>query len=191
LKLWPAGADEEDIYLDEEYYDVDHIVDHRIHNGVMEYRVRWTGYSAEDDSWVPFQEMNAACARAALEYIEGMPEDAFPDRIRRGKPAAHPKQTVPEQTVPDVVDSKDRPATGTTGQQGAQHVLTPVQVNKREERLAARQRRMGPAPGTEKLAPEKVEAIRKMQQMLQRKLVEGGEVTENTAPEVGRATNNA
>ena len=29
LKLWPEGAEEEDIYATEEYFDVDFIVDHR------------------------------------------------------------------------------------------------------------------------------------------------------------------
>jgi transposase InsO family protein len=33
---------------------VDDILDHRVSNGGLEYKVRWKGFSAEDDSWEPY-----------------------------------------------------------------------------------------------------------------------------------------
>ena len=75
LKLWPEGAEEDDIYVTEEYFDVDFIVDHRWEKDPNTgeertlYRVRWCGYGALDDSWIPFTDMNAPCAREAYEYM--------------------------------------------------------------------------------------------------------------------------
>ena len=52
LKLWPAGADAEDVYLDGSYYDVERIVGSRRNKkGAWEFRVRWQGYAAKHDTW--------------------------------------------------------------------------------------------------------------------------------------------
>jgi hypothetical protein len=72
LKLWPVGADDEEIYMDDSYYDVDSIVGHKIEKGQkgLLYRVRWVGYGAADDEWLKFADMNPSCMRHALEYIK-------------------------------------------------------------------------------------------------------------------------
>ena len=69
LKLWPSGADAEEVYLDEDYFDVDSIVDHKLVKGEVLFRVRWTGYTAADDTYMAFKDMNAALGREALEYV--------------------------------------------------------------------------------------------------------------------------
>ncbi|MDC0525355.1 DNA cytosine methyltransferase [bacterium] len=70
LKLWPSGADEEEVYLSEDYYDVEKVVAMKQVKGDTLYRVRWQGYAAADDSWVAFADMNGACARAALDFLQ-------------------------------------------------------------------------------------------------------------------------
>ena len=73
LKLWPEGADDEDIYITEQYYDVDRVIGHKKGkkaDGGLLYRVRWVGYGAADDEWIAFKDMNGPCARAALDYLQ-------------------------------------------------------------------------------------------------------------------------
>jgi len=122
LKLWPAGADEEDVYLDESYFDVEKIVGHRKVKGVLEFRIRWQGYAAADDTWLSFSDMNAALGREAYEYMKQ--SDLQLDVVPAKKKA---KQCNPP---PPTVDSKSE------------------QTDARERRLAERQKRMGNAPAT-------------------------------------------
>ena len=75
LKLWPEGADDEDIYITEQYYDVDRVIGHKKGkkaDGGLLYRVRWVGYGAADDEWIAFKDMNGPCARAALDYLQSL-----------------------------------------------------------------------------------------------------------------------
>lgn len=48
----PVPGAQEDVYV------VDRIVDERLHNGKREFRVRWTGYSQDDDTWEPASHFN-------------------------------------------------------------------------------------------------------------------------------------
>jgi hypothetical protein len=158
LKLWPEGADEEDIYLDEDYFDVDSVVDHRkTKAGVIEYRVRWTGYTAADDSWMPLSDMNAACARAALDYMNSASSSTEANgEADNGEPAAEADNN---DGTPDEGVQPPAPEQG-TGVQGA----SKEQTDRREERLRARQARMGPAlPLPQDGAPEMEKALRRLQ----------------------------
>ena len=139
LKLWPAGADDEEVYLSEDYFDVDKVVaTKKGSDGAVLYRVRWQGYGATDDQWIQFQDMNGACARAALDFIQAQ-EGADADEQQDG------------------ADSEGSDAPAEESQNGAAVQSEPPQVpdgerqdDERARRLAARQERMGPArPGKE------------------------------------------
>ncbi|CEF67731.1 Chromo domain/shadow and Chromo domain-like and Chromo domain-containing protein [Strongyloides ratti] len=43
---------------EEDFYNIEKIVDHRFVNGVKEYRVRWENYSPEDDTWQTIDTFN-------------------------------------------------------------------------------------------------------------------------------------
>ena len=146
LKLWPEGADEEEVYLSDEYFDVEEVVDAKVQGGETVYRVRWTGYSAAEDSWLAFHDMNGPCARAAMEFIEKRSWERMP-------PPVPPAQ-------PPVVE----PAVTTSADPVYRQVPIPVgassQSDARDARLAARQARMDagvqqPGAGTpEAAAPQ-------------------------------------
>jgi hypothetical protein len=48
LKLVSQDA----LIAEEEVYEFDGIVDHRMNNGQREYKIRWKNYTAADDSWI-------------------------------------------------------------------------------------------------------------------------------------------
>ena len=140
LKLWPIDADEDDIYLSEEYFDVDFIVDHKKDKkGKMLFRVRWVGYGAADDEWLSLDEMNGPCGRAAWDYMQehcseegaSTSEDATPASVS-APPAAAPEAAGPSQ-IPTSVSAP--PGT----EEGAS------EPDARARRLAAREERLGAA----------------------------------------------
>ena len=136
LKLWPSGADDEEVYLSEDYFDVDKVVASKVVNNQTLYRVRWVGYGAADDSWIPFSDMNAACARAALDFIQAQDEPEQPKEIEPPATSADSPATV-EVAVPPPAHP---PPLADENNQGEK------QLNARELRLAMRRQRMGAAP---------------------------------------------
>ncbi|RPG35591.1 MAG: hypothetical protein CBB72_005435, partial [Muricauda sp. TMED12] len=146
LKLWPSGADEDDIYLSDEYFDVEKVVGHKKDkNGNVLYRVRWAGYSAADDSWLGFGDMNGPCARAALDYIRDQ-DPQMAEELDRPIDVGEPTD-VPDAT--DVEPPVSAPAEATPQDVPvaiAAPSLPDAELSSREQRLAARQARMGPAP---------------------------------------------
>ena len=127
LKLWPAGADVEDVYLDESYCDVEKIVGHRKdRKGAWEFRVRWQGFTAADDTYLAFEDMNAALGREAYAYLQG-------HGISKDVPSA-PADDVPEAPPPlaQAPDPAQVQAEEARRQERAE----------RDERLAQRQKRM-------------------------------------------------
>jgi hypothetical protein len=53
---------------EESDYEVDHIVDKRRTRSELEYRVRWKGYGAEDDTWEPLENLDNG--RAKIKKFE-------------------------------------------------------------------------------------------------------------------------
>ena len=167
LKLWPSGADEEEIYLSDEYFDVDKIVSSKTVKGTDAakdktlYRVRWQGYGAADDSWLTFEDMNGPCARAALEFIRAQEggnagdddspafdvDDDFTNGSDAEEPLSDDDDTFADAEEIAVDDSSpvDAPA------------AAPPELSAREARLANRQSRMGPAP-----SPNSSRALREL-----------------------------
>ncbi|ORY78108.1 hypothetical protein BCR37DRAFT_394618 [Protomyces lactucae-debilis] len=60
----------------ESYWEIEDIVDDRIRNGKKQYRVRWVGYSARHDTWVPEEHSLEDCPEAVQEYLERKAEEA-------------------------------------------------------------------------------------------------------------------
>ncbi|XP_053546966.1 heterochromatin protein 1-like [Bombina bombina] len=42
-----------------EEFDVESILDSRFHNGKLQYLIRWLGYTSDEDSWEPFDQVHA------------------------------------------------------------------------------------------------------------------------------------
>ena len=143
LKLWPAGADDEEVYLSEDYFDVDKVVaTKRSNDGTVFYRVRWQGYGAADDQWIQFQDMNGACARAALDFIQAREEADADEQQEQGTPADADVDDEDFPVIEEEADTPQGPPAQTAGNR---------QDGERARRLAARQARMGPADADGKL----------------------------------------
>lgn len=52
---------------DEEIYEVESILGHRVVNGQEQYLVHWKGYDSKDDTWEPLENV-ASCADIVKEY---------------------------------------------------------------------------------------------------------------------------
>ena len=66
--LKPTGNPEttEDIEANDAEYEVEEILDKRTRKGVTEYKIRWKGYSNEDDTWEPTSHLN--CPERIREF---------------------------------------------------------------------------------------------------------------------------
>ena len=39
-------------------FEVQEILDHKLRKGIWSYKVRWLGWGAKDDTWVPEEQLN-------------------------------------------------------------------------------------------------------------------------------------
>lgn len=53
---------------DPTYYHVDAIVGRRERDGVVQYRIKWTGYPRSQNTWEPHENLNPAALVSAEEY---------------------------------------------------------------------------------------------------------------------------
>jgi hypothetical protein len=102
---------------EESDYEVDHIVDRRGTRSKLEYRVRWKGYGAEDDTWEPLNNLDNARAKVKtfekrLKKTQARSQATAHGRGGRGgrgrgrqAHAGHAKASVPVVAVV-VVDSE-------------------------------------------------------------------------------------
>ena len=72
-------------------YEVERILDSRIHRGRLEYLVRWKGYGAADDLWLPARDVSGA-RRLVTEFHWQNPE--APQRIAAAVYATLPFRTL-------------------------------------------------------------------------------------------------
>ena len=163
LKLWPKGADANELYRQEGYFDAECVVDSRVRDdGQREYRVRWAGFATSDDSWLLIDDMNAAMQQEAFAWIrEHLSTDTDDDE---GFDDSDDVGAEDERvgTDGDYSDNDDTAAAELTDDEGAGEELrqpTPS-AKSRDQRLADRQVRMGPVPEQEGHIPR---AVRELQ----------------------------
>jgi hypothetical protein len=64
----PAVADEQPGPVENDEYEVEKILRKRTHKGALQYLVRWKGWGAKFDSWLPLEELDHA--QEVLEAFE-------------------------------------------------------------------------------------------------------------------------
>ena len=77
--------------------EVEKILDSRVFRGRLEYLVRWKGYGAADDLWIPAKEA-VGSKRRITEFHKRNPE--APKRISAATYAALPFQPIENFTEP-------------------------------------------------------------------------------------------
>lgn len=62
---------------DKETYEVERIIEHRVSEGNMEYRIRWKGYTAKEDTWEPEDHIDTPeCIQEYWASLEAVTEDS-------------------------------------------------------------------------------------------------------------------
>ncbi|XP_030283835.1 M-phase phosphoprotein 8 isoform X4 [Sparus aurata] len=105
-KVEPADSEQDE---EEDVYEVERIIDMRVEEGEVLYRVRWKNYCSDDDTWEPEAHLED-CREVLLSFKKNMAEV-------KSKKEAEPKKTVKVlPTKSDVFDAdsesdgdKDRP----------------------------------------------------------------------------------
>ncbi|XP_073329510.1 M-phase phosphoprotein 8 isoform X2 [Pagrus major] len=105
-KVEPADSEQDE---EEDVYEVERIIDMRVEEGEVLYRVRWKNYCSDDDTWEPEAHLED-CREVLLSFKKNMAEV-------KAKKEAEPKKTVKLlPTKSDVFDAdsesdgdKDRP----------------------------------------------------------------------------------
>lgn len=72
--------------LEEEEYVVEKVVGKRIKDGVVQYRLKWKGYSDAENTWEP--EDNCICHDLIAEYEKNLAKKKGPSGGSRGRPPA-------------------------------------------------------------------------------------------------------
>ena len=144
------------MYLGDDYFDVDFIVDSRLGNdNVREYLIRWVGYGAADDSWLTIQEMNASLTRETVEWIRTNLDTDETDTENEQSDDDTEDDGVDDGVDGDIDDEQDEMRDEVEDATGAEEEAVPAapppaagnprvsaQTGAREERLKARQARM-------------------------------------------------
>ena len=120
LKLWPADADEET--LEDEHYVVETFVNHRVHEGVEQWLVKWKGWSQKHNSWEPLEHLNMAAREEAKQYANeqndkentttngraaGAPAASKATKAKAGKAKAKPAKA-DDDSINDDKEAKQR-----------------------------------------------------------------------------------
>lgn len=105
-KVEPADSEQDE---EEDVYEVERIIDMRVEEGEVLYRVRWKNYCSDDDTWEPEAHLED-CREVLLAFKKSMAE------AKAKKEAEAKKSVKPLPTKSDVFDAdsesdsdKDRP----------------------------------------------------------------------------------
>ncbi|KAK9537212.1 hypothetical protein VZT92_004847 [Zoarces viviparus] len=105
-KVEPVDSEQDE---EEDVYEVERIIDMRVEEGEVLYRVRWKNYCSDDDTWEPEAHLEDCC-EVLLAFKRAMAE------LKAKKEAEAKKSVKPPPTKSDTVDAdsesegdKDRP----------------------------------------------------------------------------------
>ena len=67
----------------EEEYEVEKVVDKRIHKGKVEYLLKWKGYPSDENNWEP--ENSLDCPKLLQEYERNRAREKKPTEVKKEK----------------------------------------------------------------------------------------------------------
>ena len=114
---------------------------------MLQFRIRWSGYGAADDTWEVFADLNVPCGRAAWEYIteNAVNIDLLSTTPRSAPPGPSGTASLPHAQPTQPAAANQQPGIAASSSQQDNPPGTSSQSDARAQRLAAREQRMGSA----------------------------------------------
>lgn len=79
----PTPENDDEKTEEEPEYEVEKVVDKRIHKGKVEYLLKWKGYPSDDNTWEP--EDSLECPELLQEYERNRAREKQPVEIKKEK----------------------------------------------------------------------------------------------------------
>ena len=79
----PPTPENENGTTEEEEYEVEKVVDKRIHKGKVEYLLKWKGYPSDENTWEPEDSLD--CPELLQEYERNRAREKKPVEVKKEK----------------------------------------------------------------------------------------------------------
>lgn len=79
----PPAQENENGTNEEEEYEVEKVVDKRIHKGKVEYLLKWKGYPSDENTWEPEDSLD--CPELLQEYEKNRAREKQPVEVKKEK----------------------------------------------------------------------------------------------------------
>ncbi|KAL3055986.1 hypothetical protein OYC64_018649 [Pagothenia borchgrevinki] len=184
-------ADSEQEEEVEAQYEVEQIIDMRVEEGEMLYRVRWKNYCSDDDTWEPEAHLED-CHEVLLAFKKNMAEI----KVKKEAEAKKPPKPLPSKS--EVFDAnsdsdKDRPTEAPVKkkkkvkvqeEEEVKEELPPKEKKKKKKEKRKEQSRPIPAPDTDKEEEEgeKAPTPKEKKSDLKKRLVESEDEDDEPVP---------